>query len=43
MSEWINSIIFGVGFLAFVLGISSIIMAFIATRSTPAGIQEKVE
>lgn len=43
MSEWINSIIFGVGFLAFVLGISSIIMAFIATRSTPEGIQEKVE
>lgn len=43
MSEWINSIVFGIGILAFVLGISSIIMAFIATRSTPSGMQEKIE
>ena len=43
MSEWINSIVFGVGVLAFVLGVTSIVMAFIATRSTPSGMQEKVE
>ncbi len=43
MSEWINAIVFGVGVVAFVLGISSIILAVISTKSTESGMQEKVE
>ena len=43
MSEWINAIVFGVGVLAFVLGITSIVMAVISTKTTESGMQEKVE
>ena len=43
MSEWVNAIVFGVGVLAFVLGIASIVMAVISTKATESGMQEKVE
>ncbi|MDG1121779.1 MAG: hypothetical protein P8J70_12915 [Glaciecola sp.] len=43
MSEWINAIVFGVAVLAFVLGVSSIVMAVISTKATESGMQEKVE
>lgn len=42
MGDWISAIAFGIGILALVLGLSSIIMAFIADK-TGNGMQEKVE
>jgi hypothetical protein len=42
MSEWISTVAFGIGILALVLGLTSIIMAFIADKSGN-GMQEKVE
>jgi hypothetical protein len=42
MSEWISAVAFGIGILALVLGLTSIIMAFIADKSGN-GMQEKVE
>ncbi|MEG3766805.1 hypothetical protein [Alteromonas sp. 14N.309.X.WAT.G.H12] len=43
MSEWIGAIGFGVGLVAFVLGISSIIMGFISEKAGAEGMQEKIE
>lgn len=42
MIEWMNAVAFGVGVLALVMGLTSIIMAFIADK-TGNGMQEKVE
>lgn len=42
MGDWISAIAFGIGILALVLGLTSIIMAFIADK-TGNGMQEKVE
>ena len=42
MGEWISTVAFGIGILALVLGLTSIIMAFIADKSGN-GMQEKVE
>ncbi|MCP3429318.1 hypothetical protein [Opacimonas viscosa] len=42
MGEWISAVAFGIGVLALVLGLTSIIMAFIADKSGN-GMQEKVE
>lgn len=42
MGEWISAVAFGIGILALVLGLTSIIMAFIADKSGN-GMQEKVE
>lgn len=42
MGEWFSAVAFGIGILALVLGLTSIIMAFIADKSGN-GMQEKVE
>ncbi|MBU2976628.1 hypothetical protein [Alteromonas sp. C1M14] len=43
MSEWIGAIGFGVGLVAFVLGMSSIIMGFMTEKVGAEGMQEKIE
>ncbi|QJR81600.1 hypothetical protein CA267_012890 [Alteromonas pelagimontana] len=40
MNEWISAIGFGIGLLAFVLGVTSIIMSFMTSEK---GMSEKVE
>lgn len=43
MADWINAVMFGVGLLAFTLGVSSIIMGFISQPEAGRGMQEKIE
>ncbi|MDO6477038.1 hypothetical protein Q4520_16560 [Alteromonas sp. 1_MG-2023] len=43
MSEWISAVGFGAGLIAFVLGMSSIIMGFMSAKAGAEGMQEKIE
>lgn len=43
MGEWGNAILFGVVLIAFVLGLSNIIMGFMSTKQGAEGLQEKIE
>ncbi|WP_018983759.1 hypothetical protein [Salinimonas chungwhensis] len=43
MSEWIGAIGFGIGLLAFVLGMTSIIMGFMGGGAGAKGMQHKIE
>lgn len=44
MSEWLDAILFGVALIAFVLGLSSIIMGtFLTSKTGGEGMQEKIE
>lgn len=43
MTDWINAIMFGVALVAFVLGLSSIIMGFITAQAGANGMQSKIE
>lgn len=43
MTDWINAIMFGVGLIAFVLGLSSVIMGFMSSSDGNKGMQEKIE
>ncbi|MBU3021983.1 hypothetical protein [Aestuariibacter sp. A3R04] len=43
MNEWISAIGFGAGLVAFVLGLTSIIMGFMTAKSGAEGMQEKIE
>lgn len=43
MNEWISAIGFGAGLLAFVLGLTSIIMGFMTAKAGAEGMQEKIE
>tara|TARA_B100002049_G_C15786798_1_gene253123 strand:- start:227 stop:418 length:192 start_codon:yes stop_codon:yes gene_type:complete len=43
MSEWLNAVFFGIALVAFVLGLSSIIMGFLSDKKGSSGMQEKIE
>ena len=43
MSEWISAVGFGAGLIAFVLGMSSIIIGFMSAKAGAEGMQEKIE
>ncbi len=43
MSEWLGALGFGIGLLAFVLGVTSIIMGFMASEANGQGMQHKIE
>ena len=43
MNEWISAIGFGAGLIAFVLGLTSIIMGFMTAKAGAEGMQEKIE
>ena len=43
MNEWIGAIGFGAGLIAFVLGLTSIIMGFMTAKAGAEGMQEKIE
>jgi hypothetical protein len=43
MSDWLNAILFGVGLVALVLGLSSIIMGLMSAKTGSSGLQEKIE
>ncbi len=43
MNDWINAIMFGIALIAFVLGLSSVIMGFMTSPAGENGMQEKIE
>lgn len=43
MTDWINAIMFGVALIAFVLGLTSVIMGFMTSTEGGKGMQEKIE
>ena len=43
MNEWMSAGVFGIGLLAFALGLSSIIMGFMSSAKGGKGMQEKIE
>lgn len=43
MSEWISAFIFGAALIAFVLGFSSVIMAFMVSNEGESPMTEKIE
>ncbi|RDV24003.1 hypothetical protein DXV75_16215 [Alteromonas aestuariivivens] len=43
MNDWLNAVGFGIGLVAFALGLSSIIMGFMSGKKGGEGMQEKIE
>ncbi len=43
MSEWLDAVLFGVALVAFVLGVSSIILGVFSNKTGGEGMQEKIE
>ena len=43
MSDWVNAIVFGIALIAFVIGMSSIIMGFVTGNDGENVMQERIE